>query len=882
MSDFTHLHVHSHYSLLDGLSSPKDLVECAVDLGFKSLALTDHGTCAGLYRFQKACIEKDIKPILGMEAYFTQDHQIKDIEANPTYHLIILAKNKIGYKNLIYLSSFGYLQGFYYKPRLDFEILEKHSEGLIISTACPQGQIPVCLWNNNKDAAVKIAGKFKEVFKDDFYIELMVHNYIDDPEQYAKERKLAFYLYSLAKEMGIKTICTTDTHYARANEWKMHDILLALQTRTHIKNPKRLTFRSDDFYLKPYEEMAKLFSKTPESLLHTVEITEKVETGLIEPGKDLLPNFDLPEGYKTEADFLKALVKTGMQEKGLINKSVYRERIRYEMDVILKCKYEKYFLIIWDVVNFAKRQQIRLGIGRGSAVSSLCLYVLGITKLDPLKYDLIFERFLNLDRISPPDVDLDFDYYKRDQIYEYLAQKYGTDHCAKIGTYNSYKARAAIRFTAKALDIANDWEFYQEQKKKHPNAKIEMTKRSLDLADEISKKIPLKAKTIEEALKEVSELRGYQQKYPLLFQSAFYIEGVLASAGVHPAGIMACKDAVIDHVPLRISHGVVSSQYDMAEVEELGLLKFDILALKTLTVIDKTVKMIKERYPDSPEAQKLDVDSLEPNDKKVFAVLNNENPHIDTRGVFQLEGYGMSQLLKNIHVDSFEDIVVANALFRPGPLLGNVHNMYCDYKHGRKKIEYLHPKMGKALKNTYGMMIYQENIMKVAVEVAGFTNGESDVLRYAVGKKKEHLMKTQKELFIKGCVKNGVDTETAEKIFKQIDYFSGYGFNRCLSGDALVFNKADNKIYSLKEIADNKNKLIILDSYVAGKIVEDELVEAFETGEKEIYEVELHNGMVIKCTLDHKFYCSDGKPHAVKEILRKELDILYEENNKGE
>ena len=745
MPDMVHLHVHSHYSLLDGLSSPKDLVECAVDLGYKSLALTDHGTCAGLYRFQKACIEKGIKPILGMEAYFTKDHNVKDIETNPTYHLIILAKNKIGYKNLIYLSSFGYLQGFYYKPRLDFEILEKHSEGLIVSTACPQGQIPVYLWNNNKPAAIEIAGKFKEVFKDDFYIELMVHNYIDDPEQYAKERKLAFYLYTLAKEMGIKTICTTDTHYARANEWKMHDILLALQTRTHIKNPKRLTFRSDDFYLKPYEEMAKLFSKTPESLLNTVEIAEKVETGLIETGKDLLPNFDLPEGYKTEGDFLKALVKTGMQEKGLINKSIYRERIRYEMDVILKCKYEKYFLIIWDIINFAKRQNTRWGIGRGSAVSSLCLYVLGITKLDPLKYDLIFERFLNLDRISPPDIDLDFDYYKRDQIYEYLAQKYGADHCAKIGTYNSYKARAAIRFTAKALDLGNDWGLYQEQKKKHPNAKIEMTKRSLDLADEIAKKIPLKAKTIEEALKEVSELRSYQQKYPLLFQSALYIEGVLASAGVHPAGIMACKDLVIDHIPLRTSHGVVSSQYDMAEVEELGLLKFDILALKTLTVIDKTIKMIKERYPNSPEAQKLDIDLVEPNDKKVFAVLNGENPHIDTRGVFQLEGYGMSQLLKNIHVDSFEDIVVANALFRPGPLKGNVHTMYCDYKHGREKIEYLHPKMGKALKNTYGMMIYQENIMRVAVEVAGFTNGESDVLRYAVGKKKEHLMKTQKE-----------------------------------------------------------------------------------------------------------------------------------------
>lgn len=877
---FVHLHNHSHYSLLDGLSSPEDLVECAINLGFKSLALTDHGTCAGLYHFQKICLEKNIKPILGMEAYSTFDHNIKDIDKYPTHHLILIAKNKVGYKNLIKLSSLAFIQGFYYRPRIDFDLLCKYKEGLIVSSACSQGEIPYLLWHQDKEVAKKTIEKYKDVFKDDFYLELMIHEYLTDKEQEKKERKLSARLYSLAKEMGIKAICTTDTHYANSDEWNMHDILLSIQTRTHIKNPKRFSFDSKDFYLKSYEEMEAIYSKAPDTLLNTLEIAEKVESGIISPEKDLLPPFDLPEGYATEADFLKALVKTGMQEKGLINKPEYRERVKYEMGVITKCKYEKYFLILWDIINFAKRQNIRWGIGRGSAVSSLCLYSLGITKLDPIKHDLIFERFLNLDRISPPDVDLDFDYYKRDQIYEYLGQKYGSEHNSKIGTYNSYKARAAIRFTAKALDIGNDWERYLAEKQKHPDSKVEMTKKSLDLADEISKTIPLKAKNIQEALSTVPLLTKWQDRYPELFKAALYVEGVLASAGVHPAGTMVCKDPVIEHIPLRTSHGSICSQYDMSEVEELGLLKFDILALKTLTVIDETVKLIKKRHPDDQVAQNLDVDLLDPVDRKVFAVLNGENPLIDTQGIFQLEGYGMSQLLKKIHVDTFEDIVVANALFRPGPLQGGVHDLYCAYKHKQQEIQYLHPKMENALKDTYGIMIYQENVMKVAVELAGFTKGQADVLRYAVGKKKEKLMKTQLDLFVQGCIKNGIAKDVAEKIFAQIDFFSGYGFNKCLSGDTKVLNKLDNKVYDLKQLSNgsyglNKKNPVILDSMIDDKIIEDELVEVFETGEKEIYEIELTNGMIVKCTLDHKFYCSDGKSHTVKEILDNDFEIVY-------
>jgi len=943
MSDgkFVHLHNHSSYSLLDGLSSPKELVACAVSLGFKALALTDHGSCAGLLQFQKACQKNGIKPILGMEAYFTKDHTIKDKSAFKTHHLTLLAKNEVGYKNLIYLSSFAYTQGFYYKPRLDFDILEKHKEGLIVTSACPAGEIPYLLWEGQGQEAINEAGKFKEVFGDDFYIELMMHRYDGDSDQEKKEIKLATSLYKLAKKVGVKVIATNDTHYAMKDDWNIHDVLLAIQTHDHIKNPDRFSFRSKDFYLKPYEEMAKRYDKAPEAITNTLEIAEKIESDIIKTAKDLLPKFNLPVGYEVEADYLVTLVENGMRAKGLMDKPLYRKRMEYELGIITQCKYEKYFLILWDIINFANREGIRVGIGRGcflpnnrvqiadgtktiqdirkgdevlsydgelhevtntmkyaideeiidivmedgrhisctldhkihilrdgqlewieankikendeifdinvgekgrkvakiksisrrkykgdvydiavsgihaynieglsvhnSAVSSLCLYVLGITKLDPLKYDLIFERFLNLDRISPPDVDIDFDYDRREEVFAYVLRKYGIDHCSKIGTYNSYKARAAIRYTAKALDIGKDWETYLAVKKQNPNNKVAMTKNSLDLADEISKKIPLKAATIKEALHSEEELRMCMKRFPDLFKVGVQIEGVIASAGIHPAGVIACKDIITDHIPLRVSHGVVCSQYDMTEVEELGLLKFDLLALKTLTVVDRTDKMIKERYPNNSEAQSLDVDLLDPNDPKVFAMLNGKNPYIDTRGVFQFEADGISKLLRDIRVDSFDDMVVANALYRPGPLGAHIHNMYCDYKHGRKEIEYLHPKMGEALNDTYGMMIFQENIMRVAQFVAGLTGGQSDILRYAVGKKKAELMKKQKEVFIQGCVENDVDKATAVKIFAQIDKFAGYGFNKSHSAAYafLAYQTAYLKIYYFLEFMCN-------------------------------------------------------------------------------
>ena len=516
-----------------------------------------------------------------------------------------------------------------------------------------------------------------------------------------------------------------------------------------------------------------------------------------------------------------------------------------------------------------------------SAVSSLCLYVLGITGLDPIKYDLLFERFLNPDRVSPPDVDVDFDYDRRGEVYNYIVQKYGAEYCCQIGTYNSYGAKAAIRSTAKALDVGEDWETYNKAKEKNPDARIEMTKNSLDIADQISKQIPFKAgTTIEDVMKSNKDFVASMKRYPKLLELATHIEGTLNAGGVHPAGIIVCKDPVRDRIPLRLSKEVTCSQFVGPEVEALGLLKFDLLALKTLTAIDKTLKMIKARH-----GKDIDIDMLEPNDPEVFKIFNGTDELRDTKGVFQFEADGISKLLRSIRVDRFEDLIVANALYRPGPLGAGMHDMYCNYKHGLEEIKYLHPKMGEVLKDTYGIMVYQENIMKIATHLAGFTRGQADTLRKVVGKKKPELIKKERldDLFVEGCAKNGIEKSIALKIFEQICYFAGYGFNKCLSGDTLVLNKIDKFTYTLKDLCNYRfgtkyYKPIILDSYVDGKIMEDELVEVFETGEKELYEVELDNGVIINCTLDHKFYCSDNKSYTVQEIMDNNLEILCEDN----
>jgi DNA polymerase-3 subunit alpha len=773
---FVHLHNHTYYSLLDGLSSPKQMAREAKSKGFKSLAITDHGTCSGWLNFQRACRAEGIKPILGSELYITENMRERD-KNETRHHITVLAKNEKGLQNLMHLSTMAETKGKYYKPRVDFDLLSQYSEGLVVSSGCPASELSYAIADDDMEKSKDVIGRYKDVFGDDYYLEIMTHQYLNNDTQQNAEKKLARTAFQLSRKFGVKAICTNDAHYASKNDAEFHDVLLCVQTKGNINNPKRFSFKSDEFYLKSYDEMLRIYKSAPELLTNTVEISEKIaDEDLLKFVPDLLPNFNVPEGYKDELHYLKTLIKEGMMARGFMNKAEYRERIKFEMGVISRCGYVKYFLILWDIMNFAKQTGIRVGIGRGSAVGSLALYVLGITKIDPLKYDLLFERFLNPERVSPPDVDVDFDYYRRGEIYDYIYRKYGQDHCCKIGTYNSLQSKAVVRYCAKALDIGNDWKSHERLKAAYPEKRIEMPKNSLNLADQISKQIPVGQNvdtSIEAQLKNNHDFRNMIARYPRLVGSVRHLEGVLSSAGVHPAGIVICKDRIDKYIPLRDSKGQVCSQFDGPEVEDLGLLKFDLLALKTLTVVDNTLKLIKERH-----GVDIDIDNLEPNDQKIFDMLNGKMKGVDNRGVFQFESDGISKLLKSIKVDTFEDMVVANALYRPGPLGAKMHEMYADYKHGRKPINPLHPKMKEILKDTFSIMVYQENVMKIAQELAGFTKGQSDALRKAVGKQKMELLEEQKILFVDGCNKNGIKEEIAKKIFEQIEFFGGYGFNK--------------------------------------------------------------------------------------------------------
>ena len=746
--DFVHLHCHSHYSLLDGLAEVDDLVSTSKELNYGAMALTDHGTCAGLYKFQKSCKKHGLKPILGCELYTTKDHQYKEKDAK-MFHLLALAKNKTGLRNLFSLSSIAETKGKYRKPRVDFDLLTKYHEGLICTSGCPSAEIPMALHANDDALAEILVRKYKDLLGDDFYIEIMFHKYFKDNVQQQREKDNARKLLALAKKFDVKAIATNDVHYCKKDHWKYHDVLLSMQTGDTIKNPDRFTYDSNEFYIKSFEEMMAYYSSNPQLLTNTLEIAEKVEANLLSFSKDLLPTYVLPQGYDSEEAYLKDLVRDGMRDKGLLDNQIYRDRIKFEMSAIIKCGYTRYFLILWDMINFAKHNNVKIGVGRGSAAGSLCLYVLGIVGLDPIKYNLLFERFINPERVSPPDVDIDFDYFRRDEIFDYVTRKYGLDFTCKIGTYNSFKARAVIRYAVKALDLGNDWELTKKLRESNPKA--DETKNSLNLADMISKEIDEGPNvTIDDSMKKNERFRNMVSKYPGLIDIARHLEGRLSSAGVHAAGVVVCKEPILMHLPMRESNGVICSQFDKEEVEELGLLKFDCLALKTVTVMDNTVKMIEKR-----SGVKIDLDNLEPNDHKVLDLFNGRYPNMDNRGIFQFESYGMMKLLKNIHVDSFDDLIVCNALYRPGPLGAGVHDLYADNKHKRNPAQSLHPMMDEVLKDTYGIIVYQECLMKIAQRMAGFTRGESDVLRKCVTGGTMFVSKSRGWISIKDLLTDG-------------------------------------------------------------------------------------------------------------------------------
>ena len=753
MADFVHLHVHSEYSLLDGMSRIKDLPVRAKELGMKAIALTDHGVMYGAVDFYKECKKNDIKPIIGCEVYVAP-HNRFDKEAgrdNGYNHLILLAKNKTGYQNLSKLVSLSFVEGFYYKPRIDLEILEKYSEGLICLSACLAGSLSQAIIQGNMEKAEEIALWHKRVFKDDYYIEIQ-HNGLR--QQIMVNQKLI----QLARKLDIPLVATNDAHYLKKEDSYFHEVLLCIQTGKRMSDEDRMRFETEEFYIKSPEEMADYFSEFPDAIENTVKIAEKCNYDF-EFGVTKLPNYDVPEEYATHLDYFKDLCYKGIKNRYGENPSEeVMSRLEYEISVIDKMGYVDYFLIVWDYINYAKSVGIPVGPGRGSGAGSIAAYAIGITDIDPLKYGLLFERFLNPERVSMPDFDVDFCYERRGEVIEYVERKYGKDHVSQIITFGTMAARMVIRDVGRVLDYP-----YSE-------------------TDKLAKMIPMEVHiTIPKALEQNREFKELYESNPSvkqLIDIAIKLEGLPRQASTHACGIVITKDPVDTYVPLYVNDGNISTQYTMNLLEELGLLKMDFLGLRTLTVISDTEKLVKQNRGIDVEYDK------EMNDPKVYKLWANG----ESIGIFQFESQGMTNFMKELKPDCLEDIIAGVSLYRPGPM--DQIPRYIKGKQNPGHNVYTHPALEPILNVTYGCMVYQEQVMQIVRELAGYSLGRADLVRRAMGKKKLDVMAKEREYFINGqvdedgnvlvpgCVRNGIDKESANKIFDEMAEFAKYAFNK--------------------------------------------------------------------------------------------------------
>jgi len=741
---FTHLHVHSHYSLLDGLPKIDELLDYVKESGMDSVALTDHGALYGAVEFFKKAKEREIKPIIGCEMYMAFEKMTQErpnIDA-VRYHLLLLAKNEEGYRNLVKLLTKAYLEGFYYKPRIDDETLAQYSSGLIGSSACLQGRIPQLILAKKLKEAETLALKYNDIFgKGNFYLEIQSHPNI-------KEQKIINdALISLSKKTGIPLVATNDTHYLRPEDADVQDILMLINTGADPNDPERLTMKSDDFSLRTPERMIQDFKDVPEAIENTQKIAEACNFQF-ELGKAKLPQFAVPSGEKPD-DYLEKLCREGLKTKfGENPTKEVTDRLNYELQVIKQTGFSSYFLIVQDFVKWAKENRIVVGPGRGSVGGSLAAYLLNITNVDPLKYNLLFERFLNPDRVSLPDIDLDFTDRRRDEVIHYVAQKYGKDKVAQIITFGTMASRAVIRDVGRALGYAYSY------------------------CDTIAKMIPF-GLTLEDTLKKVSEFKAlYEQdeRARKLIDFAKKLEGVARHASTHACGVVISNTPLDDIVPLQHptqNDETIVTQYEMHSIEDLGLLKMDFLGLKNLTIIEDTLARIYAIH-----GVNLNIETIPHDDKPSYKLLQKG----ETVGVFQLESDGMRRYLKQLKPSEFEDIIAMVALYRPGPM--QLIPDYIARKQKKQQVEYIHPKLKPILENTYGIPVYQEQIMRIAKDMAGFTLAEADVLRKAIGKKIKKLLMAQKEKFIAGMKKNEIRDDIAQQIWYWIEPFASYSFNR--------------------------------------------------------------------------------------------------------
>jgi len=752
MNEFIHLHTHSDYSLLDGACSISQLVTQAYKFNMPALALTDHGNLFGAIEFYQKAKKRGIKPIIGCEVYIAPQSRFKKRKEKgegTSFHLILLAKNKEGYQNLIELVSAGFLEGFYYHPRIDKEILSQKKEGLIALSGCLKGEIPSLIKVRKLEEAKKVASFYQNLFKDDFYLELQ-------NEGLDEQKEINEALIKLSQNLSLPLVATNDVHYLYEEDAPAHDALLCIQTGKTIEDKNRLRFSSSKFYFTSPEGMEKLFSYIPEALSNTKKIADKCNLKLSIEKKIYLPSYKVPTGYDLDS-YLRKLCEQGLSKRYPQDFKEIRERLDEELRVISQAGYSGYFLIIWDLIRYAKEKGILVGPGRGSVAGSIVAYLLGITNVDPLAYGLLFERFLNPERTAMPDIDIDIQDSRRGEVIAYVKKKYGKENVAQIITFGTMAARAVVRDVGRVLGI--------------PYGKV----------DRIAKLIPFNTK-LRIAVEENEELRiliNNDEKTKTLFKIAQKIEGLTRHASTHAAGIVIAPDKLTRYTPLyRTNKNEITTQYEMHSLEAIGLLKMDFLGLKTLNVIQGIIRMIEKE-----KNKKIDLEKVPLDDKKTYELLCRG----DTLGVFQIESQGMQDLVKKLHPEKFEEIIALLALYRPGPLHSRMMDDFINRKHGKNEIEYLHPALKPILEETYGVILYQEQVMRIANSLAGFTLGEADILRRAMGKKNPQLMDEQKEKFIEGAKKRGISSSVAKRIFELMAYFAGYGFNKSHSaGYAII------------------------------------------------------------------------------------------------
>ena len=742
MQRFTHLHVHTEYSLLDGASKIPELVAYAKELGMDSLAITDHGVMYGAVEFYQECTKAGIKPIIGCEVYLAKGSHL-DMTEKTRYHLILLAENDIGYHNLMRIVSKGQLEGFYYKPRVDKDILRTCSEGIICLSACIAGEVPRLINSGNMDGARRCVQEYIDIFgKDNYFLEIQNH---DIPE----EKTAAEGLRQLAQEFGIGLVATNDLHYVRREDAEAQDVLLCIQTTSNVDDPGRMRFPNDSFYLKSAEEMAELFGGYPEALENTCRIADRCNVKL-EFGHLLLPEFPVPEGFDA-VSYLRHLCEEALPERYEVVDETVRKRLDFELDIINTMGYACYFLIVWDFINYCRSHDIPVGPGRGSAAGSIVAYLLRITNIEPLRYHLLFERFLNPERVSMPDIDTDFCYVKRNQVLDYVVRRYGQERVSQIITFGTLQARAAVRDVGKALGM------------------------SYTSVDEVAKMIPRELGiTLDKALKSSNDFkRAYESRPEVkkLVDLARSVEGLPRNAGTHAAGVIIAPRDLRDYVPLQQgSDSGVITQYDKNKVEELGLLKMDFLGLRTLTVIGDCIQFIKETT-----GEIVDIDNIPLHDKETCEMLCRG----ETACVFQLESAGITKLVMDLAPESFEDLIPLVALYRPGPLGTGMAEDFIAGRHGQRTAEVLHPLMEPILEDTYGVILYQEQVMQITSALAGFTLGQADILRRAMGKKKAKELDSMRASFIEGAKRlHDIPEELSDRIFSLLQHFAGYGFNK--------------------------------------------------------------------------------------------------------